>query len=341
METGPKYNYETKDNNRYEEKQERQDYGREFSRKPLRADTEEKYTEQMWKEDQKYLDEWIEYERVRNNWLKEELNKEKERRFEIAGSDIEKRKEALDWYSDNLKGLLNQWSAKMNEIFTEKKRINDIYFDKKFNKGTSKEEEKFQKEFEFLYRDLYQKIQYTNFVDIKDISYIKKARQFTLLLENLKKGNIGLTTWQAKLVMLKDFQGRIDSFLRETEEERKRQREKKGPGEPDKPGGPKGPEDPDEKKAEQIAIQELGITKTEFDMIVRNAKMLGENQLIQLTMKVVGAKDKSEIKRAYYKCVKEWHPDTGKTRYGIGVNEIKLKIANNLYGEYKDRFGNN
>lgn len=107
---------------------------------------------------------------------------------------------------------------------------------------------------------------------------------------------------------------------------------------PEKPGG--GKPESDREKAERVAIQELGITEADFRSIISRIGSLGDGDIIRLTTKVLQTtNDKAEVKKAFYKWAKEWHPDTGKTRFGIGVNEIKFKIANNLYTEYSRRFG--
>jgi hypothetical protein len=337
--------YEGKGNEKYgaNEQSSKKDYSKEFERKPLKADTEEEYGEKMWEEDKKYLDEWLEYERRRFDWLKEKLEEEKKIRTEIAGDDFEERRKVLEWFGNSTNGIYDQWSEKMKKIFDEKSRINEIYFHKKFNIYGNKNEEKIKSEFENIYQDLHRKVLYTNFADIDDVSYIRRAREFTLIIENIRNGNLGIATWQAKLNMLKDFQRRVDNFLREADDERRKQKQKKPGGESGRDKKPNEPKEPQgnekgEKNAESIAIKELGITKYEFDMIIRNTKGMREDELIRLTMKVVGANDKNEIKGKYRECVKEWHPDKKNTRFGIGVNEIKLKIANNLYGEYKKRF---
>lgn len=46
-----------------------EDYSKEFERKPFKADTEEKYTEEMFRVDQQLIRDWDDYEIKRFSWL--------------------------------------------------------------------------------------------------------------------------------------------------------------------------------------------------------------------------------------------------------------------------------
>lgn len=330
--------------------EERKKYAKEFQREPLNVEKvkPEDYTSKMRDDDLSYIDNWMQFEFGRFQWQFEELDVETKRRMEIAtnSQDLE---EIKKWHYEQVKFLHKYLDDKKKEIWALKDRVINTFLRKEDpqDKKRKEEEVQFKKEFDSIYGDLYRKIQYTNFVDdlgTKDTSWIKRARELTAILEDIKIGKFGsmtLETWQVKLDFLKKHKIKIDDFIKEADEQR-RKNKSGGQGGTQKPGGGKKPEpepEKDGKKAERVAIQELGISQAEFDTIVRGAESLNNSELARLTMKVLGAANEGEIKKAYYRCVKEWHPDAKKTRFGIGVNEIKLKVANNLYSEYNKRRG--
>ena len=102
----------------------------------------------------------------------------------------------------------------------------------------------------------------------------------------------------------------------------------------EKPSDTEGNKSEDEK----IALRELGISQSEANTITGNIKMFSDQEFIAMIGRVFNiSDDKSKVKRAYYKCVKEWHPDVSDEKYK-NINEMKLKIANSLYQEYNRRF---
>ncbi len=249
-------------------KQKREKYSKEFQKRPLNADRidPKEYSQQMRDGDLRYLSEWMDYEKGRTDWLKDELTIEKERRYEVAFSK-EQREELKKRYYDNIKFLNEDLQKKWSEYHIERERVVEMYLRKK---DTRREEEEW-----------------------------KKRR----------------------------------------EEEKKREEEEKNKKDGKKPGEERDKEKEKQLKAERIALEELRISGQEYTAITRGN--LGNNELLGLIKRVFGILniDKISVKKGFQECALNWHPDTKKTRYGIGVNEIKFKIANNLYQEYIKRFG--
>lgn len=109
----------------------------------------------------------------------------------------------------------------------------------------------------------------------------------------------------------------------------------KNPGE--KPRRPEGRTE-SKKSAEQIAIQELGITSGEYQLIFNTSSRLAENQLVSLAERILGVsngRNKVEVRKAFQRCAREWHPDKNGGPKKV-VNEIKFQVANAFYNnKYK------
>lgn len=286
-----------------ERKQKQERYSQEFQEKPLNVDgTEPKhYTKEMRDADLGYITEWIDFEIGKIGWLKDELVLVRDRKYEVAFT-LEQKKEVMDWFYQNIQHLNNQIQEKRKEYQKIRKRIVDTYV---YKRDPKKEEEDIKRKREEE----------------------KKCRE----AEERKK--------QEKEKERK----KKEEESRKKEEEDRKKREEKEKGR-EKPGGgaedgPRKPSGGEMKKAEQIAIQELGITFAEYKAITSNIDRLNDGEMVRLITKVLRChNEKNEIKKAYRRWAKEWHPDSRKTKFGIGVNEVKFKIANNLFGEYNKRF---
>jgi hypothetical protein len=306
---------ESRENIKEEEiRKKREKYSGEFQKKPLSVDSVDpkQYTQEMRDADLGFIEKWIDFEIEKIGWLKDELVLLKNRRFETA-SNQEERREVVNWFSQNVVSLNNQIQDKWKEYHEIRKRVVDTYNCKKDFKKEEEERKKKQEE------EIMRKTE-------------EKERKKKEEAERKKKEDE-----ERKKKEDEERKKREDEIRRKKEEEEK-QRRKPSSGRTGTESKTENPNGNETKKAEQIAIQELGISQSEFNMITGDIRMLKDNELLRLTMKVMGVKDRNEIKKAYHDCARKWHPDTRNTRYGIGVNEAKFKIANNLYGEYVKRF---
>lgn len=95
-----------------------------------------------------------------------------------------------------------------------------------------------------------------------------------------------------------------------------------------------------EKDELELAVEELGITQEEYKTITGRITSLDDAKLQDLVERVFGvdAEDNKEVRNAYYGLIKEFHPDTNGAVDTKKINDTKIKVVNNLYGEYRQRF---
>lgn len=318
----------------------REQYSKEFQKEPLNVEkvNPKEYTAQMRDEDLAYLDGWMQYEFGRFEWMMSELGIETERRMKMATSakDLQ---EIRDWHYEQVKQTHKYLDGKKKEIWELKDRVIKAFLYKEDPKD--KKEKEAEQKFGLLMRNLLGKVSSFDFKNFKDLNWQRKADEYQKDILILSKtgsyqGKI-YSSWKERLEILQKMGIDIEDFLRKAEEAKKK---KPGNG-----GGQTGPETPpggtEGKKVEQIAIQELGITYSEYKNITGNIDLLSGSELTDLVKKVfkIDSIDKKDVKKAYYRCVKKWHPDVNGSNGKKEVCEIKIKVANNLYGEYNKRFG--
>jgi hypothetical protein len=320
--------------------EKREKYSREFQKKPLNVEkvNPKEYTAQMRDEDLDYLDGWMQYEFGRFEWMMSELGIETERRTKMATSakDLQ---EIRDWHYEQIKQTHKYLDGKKKEIWDLKDRVMKAFLYKEDPKD--KKEKEAEQKFGLLMRNLLGKVSSYDFKNFKDPNWQRKADEYQKNILILSKtGSYQdkiYSSWKERLEILQKLGIDIEDFLIKAEEAKKK---KPGNG-----GGQTGPETPpggtEGKKAEQIAIQELGITYPEYKNITGNIDLLSGTELTDLVKKVfkTDSIDKKGVKKAYYRCVKKWHPDVNGSNGKKEVCEIKVKVANNLYGEYNKRFG--
>lgn len=318
----------------------REQYSKEFQKGHLNVEKVKpsEYTAQMRDEDLAYLDGWMQYEFGRFEWMMSELGIETERRMKMATSakDLQ---EIRDWHYEQVKQTHKYLDGKKKEIWELKDRVIKAFLYKEDPKD--KKEKEAEQKFGLLMRNLLGKVSSFDFKNFKDLNWQRKADEYQKDILILSKtgsyqGKI-YSSWKERLEILQKMGIDIEDFLRKAEEAKKK---KPGNG-----GGQTGPETPpggtEGKKVEQIAIQELGITYSEYKNITGNIDLLSGSELTDLVKKVfkIDSIDKKDVKKAYYRCVKKWHPDVNGSNGKKEVCEIKIKVANNLYGEYNKRFG--
>lgn len=320
--------------------QKREKYSQEFQKKPLNVEKvkPKEYTAQMRDEDLAYLDGWMQYEFGRFEGMMSELGIETERRMKIAtgAKDLQ---EIRDWHYEQVKQTHKYLDGKKKEIWELKDKVIKAFLYKEDPKD--KKEKEAEQKFGLLMRNLLGEVSFFDFKNFKDQNWQRKADEYQkdiliLFKAGSYQGRI-YPSWKERLEILQKLGVDIEDFLKKAE---KAKRRKPGNG-----GGQPGPETPpggaEGKKAEQIAIQELGITYSDYKNITGNIDLLSGTELTDLVKKVFKTKsiDKKDVKRAYYRFVKEWHPDVNGGNGKKEICEIKIKVANNLYGEYNKRFG--
>ncbi len=324
-----------------ETKEKREKYSKEFQRKPLNVEKVKPadYTEKMRDDDLAHLDEWLKYEYGRFDWLIKELEIETDRRMKLA-TTAKEMQEIRDWHYQNLKHIHKEFTNKKKEIWDLRARVINAYLYRE--DPNAKKEKEAEQKFGAQMKNLSGRLNSYDFSKFKDLNWKRKADEYQkdilILYRTGSYQDRVYRSWRERLEILQRLGVKIEDFLKRADEAKRKPGSGGG-------GGPAGPETPpggmDGKKAEQIAIQELGITFAEYKAITGNIDQLSGPEVTNLVKKVfkINSIDKKDVKKAYYKCVKEWHPDVNGSNGRKEICEFKIKVANNLYGEYSKRFG--
>jgi len=323
------------------------DYSKEFQREPLIVEKVKasEYTKEMFDQDLGYLNGWLKYELERFKWMFNELGIETKRRTERA-TNAKDLQEITKWHYEQVKQIHGYLDSRKTEIWGLMDLVKKTLLNKK-DPNNEKEKESEQK-FGVFMNSIFGKLSAFDFKNFRDQKWQKKADEYQKDILILSKSGFYAgkyhSSWKERLDVLHKLGVSVDDFLKKAEEAKKKKPGNGGNGGGN--GGPNGPETPpgggtEIKKAEQIAIHELGISQAEYKMITGNMNMIAGSEILNLVKKIFKVEeiDKKSVKSAYYRCVKEWHPDVNGGNGKKEVCEIKIKVANNLYGEYNKRFG--
>jgi len=158
--------------------------------------------------------------------------------------------------------------------------------------------------------------------------------------KTLEEINEAFTLSKKEIWSLKDRVLQTFLYKNTPKEEGKKEEVNQEGKEEEKPNNEKEGE-VDSAQIEQSVLDSFSITSGEYKIILESISTLKNADFRRLLTNVMevetaGAK---EVRDAYLKLTRELHPDTSKTDIERQAKSAKIQVVNNMYQEYKRRFG--